>query len=203
MKNLDPNRKAKQIREARMVIVAEMMKKGASVREIAREIEMRENSGKSVSTKTVHEYQKKLLQEWKESRIQDVELAIEQKLAEIRYAKQELWEQWEKSKTDQKERSTKKKGVVGKSGDAISTALVENTTKEVINYGDVRYLAEIRMLRDQEIKLLGLNPPEKKEITGKNGAPLSPPITFISAGAMTPEQIEEFINGNRDNDEGF
>lgn len=52
-------------------------------------------------------------------------------------------------------------------------------------------------------KLIGVNEPEKKELTGKNGAPLQPPITFISAEALTPEQIEKYLYGDRTNDESF
>lgn len=202
MRNLDPNRKAKQIREGRLVIVAEMLKKGASVREIAREIQRVEGLERPISASTVHKYQTQLLDEWRKTRIKDVDLAIEQKLAEIQHAKMELWEQWEKSKTDTKEQITKKRGAVG-SQSQIKTTQVENTTKDLVNYGDVRYLAEIRALIDQEIKLLGLNAPEKRELTGKNGAPLQAPITFLSAEALTPEQIDKILNGDRINDEGF
>lgn len=43
----------------------------------------------------------------------------------------------------------------------------------------------------------------KHEHTGKDGAPLKAPVTFISADALTPEQIEKYLNGDRTDNEGF
>ncbi|CAG5072890.1 hypothetical protein DYBT9623_04429 [Dyadobacter sp. CECT 9623] len=43
----------------------------------------------------------------------------------------------------------------------------------------------------------------RHEHTGKDGTPLKAPVTFISADALTPEQIEKYLNGDRTNDEGF
>lgn len=43
----------------------------------------------------------------------------------------------------------------------------------------------------------------KHEHTGKDGAPLQAPVTFISADALTPEQLEKYLNGDRTNNEGF
>lgn len=48
-------------------------------------------------------------------------------------------------------------------------------------------------------KIHGLFAPEKQEITGKNGAPLQAPITFISAEKLTEEQIEKFLNAGSSN----
>ena len=48
-------------------------------------------------------------------------------------------------------------------------------------------------------KIHGLFAPEKQEITGKNGTPLQPPITFISAEKLTDEQIEKFLNAGTSN----
>lgn len=43
----------------------------------------------------------------------------------------------------------------------------------------------------------------KHEHTGKDGAPLQAPVTFISADALTPDQIEKYLNGDRTDNEGF
>lgn len=51
-------------------------------------------------------------------------------------------------------------------------------------------------------KIHGLFAPEKVEVAGKNGAPLQG-VTFISASALSPEQIEKYMNGDRTDDESF
>lgn len=174
MKNTDPNRTAKQIREGRLVIVAELLRKGKSVRAIAAEIQKREFSLKPPSNHTVLKYQRQLLQEWRDARLKDTDLAVQQQLEEIDFAVEELWDQWDKSKADQKLRTTKKKGeLTGRGGDSeIKTKEVENTTKEEVNCGDVRYIAEIRAQQAEKRKLLGLYPADKKDIT-TNGESLN------------------------------
>lgn len=62
---------------------------------------------------------------------------------------------------------------------------------------------EVRAIQAEINKLFGDNAPAQNEHTGKNGAPLTSPITFISAESLTPEQIDKYINGGRNNDEGF
>lgn len=69
-------------------------------------------------------------------------------------------------------------------------------TKKIKIYDKVRALEGIR-------KMMGYDQPEKTEITGKNGAPLQAPITFISAEKLTDEQIENLMNGGRTSNEGI
>lgn len=40
----------------------------------------------------------------------------------------------------------------------------------------------------------------ERVLTGKNGAPLQAPVTFISAESLTDDQIEKFINGRTGNE---
>ncbi len=117
-----------------------------------------------------------LLKEWRDSRLEDMDLALQLELERIDDTIRELWEQWEKSKTDYTKTSSKRKGSPikdGKTGTGqIKTYQKEETETEVIRLGDPSYIAEIRQQLAERRKLLGLYAAEKREITGKDGKDL-------------------------------
>jgi len=182
MGKIDGNKTAKQKREARTVIVAELFAKGYSLREIVKEVKTRlilDTYSLSTAKKDVDF----LKSEWKQARMADMDDAINHELYKINMQERELWNAWDKSKEDQKLTSKKQKGIaartkaVGPSGslvdsDKISTSSIEKTEKEEINYGDPRYQAEITKLGQERRKLMGMYAAEKKEITGKDGSPI-------------------------------
>lgn len=173
----DPNKVAKQKREARREIVAELYRKGYSIRQICKEV-MRRLNVPSCSTRSVHKDIQVLLEEWRESRIEDTDAAVQLELERIDATIRELWEQWEKSKTDYSKTTEKRKGAPRKAeGDRkerIRTYNIERTETEVVCVGDVSIIAEIRHQLMERRKLLGLYAPEKREVTGKDGADLIP-----------------------------
>lgn len=147
-----------------MVIVADLYKKGYSIRKIAAAVQEDFGLDKPPSTRTILKDVNSLLAEWKETRIGDTDLAVQLELERIDQAVSELWEAWEKSKQDQKLKSHKQKGK--QIGKGITPTEVEKTEKEEINYGDVRYITEIRHQLSERRKLLGLYQPDKIENTG-------------------------------------
>lgn len=161
-----------------MVIVAELYKKSYSYPKIKTEV-MKRLGLETYSLKTVHGDVQSLLKEWRQTRIEDMDLALQVELERIDSQITELWEAWEKSKTDHKTKHQKQKGELGagisKKGEldsTIRTTHIEKTEKEEINFGDARYQAEITRLGIERRKLLGLYAAEKKELTGKDGSPL-------------------------------
>ncbi|MGL5912794.1 MAG: hypothetical protein ACRCZB_01415, partial [Bacteroidales bacterium] len=102
--------KRKQIKQARLEIVAEMYKKGNSISKIASEVQRRLGLDKEVSKATIHRDIQTLLVEWRESRIEDVDLALQLELERIDHNVRELYDQWDKSKTDYVKTSNKRKG---------------------------------------------------------------------------------------------
>jgi hypothetical protein len=185
----DPNRTAKQIKESRLVLVGELYKKGYSFRDIREEV-LRRGDFNTYSLATVKNDVDTLLKDWRKTRIDDVDLAIQLELERIDRQLRELWEAWDKSKTDHKSKSKKQSGVAVKDGktvnqkgqltdgaDKIKTTSIEQTEKEEINFGDARYQNEITKLGVERRKLLGLYAPEKKELTGKDGKDLIPSLT--------------------------
>jgi hypothetical protein len=168
-------KKRRQVKLSRLEIVAELYKRGNSVRKIKAEVMKRLGLG-SYSTKTVHSDIQTLLKEWRDSRLEDMDLALQLELERIDEAVRDLWEQWEKSKTDYTKTSSKRKGSPvsdKKTGTSqIKTYQKEETETDVIRLGDPSYIAEIRQQLAERRKLLGLYAPDKREITGKDGKDL-------------------------------
>ena len=78
------------IKQARMVIVAELYKRGWNIRRIADEVKAR--MGTSCSTRTIWNDIQDLLKEWQANRIQDVDARLQLELERIDDCVAELWE---------------------------------------------------------------------------------------------------------------
>ncbi|MFB5946105.1 hypothetical protein [Albibacterium profundi] len=166
---------ARQKKEARLAAIAALYRKGWSYRAIAAKIQ--EDLGVKISHMTVKNDVQTLLVEWRENRVEDMDLAVQLELERIDATIMELWDAWEKSKEDQELKSEKKKGVllpngrkiVSKDGDlvderSIRTIAAERTEKTEIGYGDVRYITEIRHQLIERRKIMGMYAAEKKEV---------------------------------------
>ena len=163
-------RTARQIREARLEVVAELYKRGYSYRKIRTETMARMNLP-AYSLSTVKTDVGILLKEWRESRLSDMDAALTLELARIDETIQELWSQWERSKTDYQQRTSKKKGTPNRNQDGVEqsgirTHSIEEIKTDKIMLGDVSYISEIRAQLAERRKLLGLYAPEKKDISG-------------------------------------
>lgn len=178
-----PHQSAKQAKEARLVIVGELYKKGYTYRQI-REVVMRSTGKPTYSLETVKKDVDSLLAEWRKTRIDDVDMAIQLELAAIDRQLIELWEAWDRSKTDQKLKSKKQSGVAikekgasvitpggkmkeGEGKSKIIPRSIEQTEKDEVNFGDPRYQDLINKLRMERRKLLGLYAVDKSELTLK------------------------------------
>lgn len=168
-------RRRRQLKISRLEIVAQLYKRGNSMRKIQSEV-MKRLGLETYGVSTVKRDIDTLLKEWRDSRLEDMDLALQLELERIDEAVRDLWEQWEKSKTDYTKTSSKRKGSPikdGKTGTSqIKTYQKEETETEVIRLGDPSYIAEIRQQLAERRKLLGLYAAEKREITGKDGKDL-------------------------------
>ena len=161
-----------QIKTARLEIVSQLYKRGYSIRAIRAEVMSRLDLA-TYSTQTVHKDVQTLLKEWRESRLEDMDDALQLELTRIDDTVQELWEQWEKSKEDYTRTQRKRKGAPARSGNqdnnssdgGIRTFSVEEKTQQVIMLGNPAYIAEIRQQLAERRKLLGLYAAEKRNIT--------------------------------------
>ena len=85
----------------------------------------------------------------------DINEAKARELAKIDNLETEYWTAWEKSKEDYKQKSTKAKGT----GEVAIT--LEKTTKEVIVYGDPRFLAGIQWCISKRCDIIGIDAPKQ------------------------------------------
>ena len=169
-------RKRRQLKLSRLEIVAGLYKRGYSIRKIQSEV-MKRLGLETYSTATVNRDIQTLLKEWRESRLADMDLALQLELERIDETCRELWEQWEKSKTDYTKTTRKQKGTPkhdNKTGQTSNkTYRIERTETEVTCLGDPSYIAEIRQQLAERRKLLGMYAPDRREITGKDGKDLT------------------------------
>jgi vacuolar-type H+-ATPase subunit H len=191
--------KRNKLKEARLEVVGQLYKRGYSYAEIAREATSRLNPERPYSKQTIFLDCQLLLKQWKEERVQNVDDAIQKELAIIDDIIKQLWIAWDKSVLDQELRSSKKKGEISK-GDStkVTTKEIEEAVKSEINYGDVRYISEIRANLIERRKLLGLYSPEKKELTGSNGGAIQTEnkTTIIEYSKLSDSTLQELINAS-------
>lgn len=163
------DKRQNQMKLARLEIVSTLYKRGYSYRKIKEEV-MKRLDLKTYSLQTVKRDIQTLLDEWRESRLEDTDELVTLELARIDDTCRELWEQWEKSKTDYNKTQRKQKGSPSRDAEtgqtSIRTYQTERTETEVISLGDPSYIAEIRKQLEERRKLLGLYAPEKKELSG-------------------------------------
>ena len=187
------NQKRNQVKLARLEIVAKLYKRGTSIRKIRDEV-MRRLDLPTYSLQTVHKDVRTLLDEWRESRLDDLDDAIELELQRIDDTVRELWEQWEKSKTDYSKTESKQKGSPSRDKDTgqttIRTFQTERKETEVVSLGNPAYISEIRQQLAERRKLLGLYAPEKKDVQGG----ISFASFLMESGAL--DDAERSINEN-------
>ena len=187
------NQKRNQVKLARLEIVAKLYKRGYSIRKIRDEV-MRRLDLPTYSLQTVHKDVRSLLDEWRESRLDDWDDALEHELQRIDDTVRELWEQWEKSKTDYSKTESKQKGSPSRDKDTgqttIRTFQTERKETEVVSLGNPAYISEIRQQLAERRKLLGLYAPEKKDVQGG----ISFASFLMESGAL--DDAERSINEN-------
>ncbi|MGN0206793.1 MAG: hypothetical protein ACI4BC_06080 [Muribaculaceae bacterium] len=158
----------RQAKIARLEIVSKMFLRQHTVRQIRAEVMKRLNL-KTYSTSTVQSDLKTVLEELQEQRLDHSEYGLQLELERIDETCRELWAQWEKSKEDYVRTMRKRKGVpqFGDEGGKSKTTQIETSESNVVGLGNVAYISEIRAQLQERRKLLGLYPPDKKEVSGE------------------------------------
>lgn len=182
---------AKQLQ--RMEIIAPLFKHGYTYREMQREVMARLNL-KSYSLRQVKYDIDALLKEWQEYRVTAVDANIQLELQRIDNIVREAWGAWEKSKEDYK-RIRQQQDRVPVGGDAggdgeegdLSLVHASQTTENVVECGDPRYLDVINRQLQERRKLLGLYAPEKQVSVSSANVKVNP------TDEMSLEDIEAEI----------
>jgi hypothetical protein len=184
--SLPQDRRRRQLKTARLDIIAELYKRGYSLRKITEEVKRRLNIPKLAVSTTYNDVQT-LLKEWRESRIENIDQALQLELERIDDTTAELWEQWDKSKEEAQKTTTTRSGrIKGKGGSGIETDAVSESRTNVGGLGNPAYIAEIRQQLIERRKLLGLYAPEARQVKGEVTVH-RPPCE------MTTEEIEAEI----------
>lgn len=164
-----------QAKLGRLEVLSKLYLRGYSVRGIRAEV-MKRLSLETYSISTCQKDIHTLLDEWRENRLDDMDMALQLELERIDDTVRELWSQWEKSKEDYVRQVQSRKGSPKRNQETgeetIKTYNVENTTTNIIGLGNPQYISEIRQQLAERRKLLGLYAAEKKELTGKDGKDL-------------------------------
>lgn len=162
--SLPQDRRRRQLKTARLDIIAELYKRGYSLRKITEEVKRRLNIPKLAVSTTYNDVQT-LLKEWRESRIENIDQALQLELERIDDTTAELWEQWDKSKEEAQKTTTTRSGrIKGKGGSGIETDAVSESRTNVGGLGNPAYIAEIRQQLIERRKLLGLYAPEARQV---------------------------------------
>lgn len=163
-------KKHAQMKLARLEIVGKLYKRGYSVRGIREEV-LNRLALDTYSLSTCQKDIQTLLEEWRETRLDDMDMALQLELERIDDTVRELWSQWEKSKEDYVRQVQNRKGSPKRNQETgeetIKTYNVENTTTNIVGLGNPQYISEIRQQLAERRKLLGLYAPEKKDISGE------------------------------------
>lgn len=188
------HKRQNQIKTARLEIVSQLYKRGYSIRAIRAEVMCRLDLA-TYSTQTVHRDVQALLKEWRESRLENIDDALQLELSRIDDAERELWEQWEKSKEDYTKKQRKRKGRPARDaqednggGEGIRTFSIEEQSQDIIGLGDPRYIAEIRQQQSERRKLLGLYKTQV-DVTGTLGGEIE--IRCVRTGYAPATSEEE------------
>ena len=165
--SLPQDRRRRQLKTARLDIIAELYKRGYSLRKITEEVKRRLNIPKLAVSTTYNDVQT-LLKEWRESRIENIDQALQLELERLDATTAALWEQWDKSTAEAQTTTTTRSGrIKGKGNAGIETDAVSESRTNVGGLGNPAYIAEIRQQLIERRKLLGLYAPEARQVKGE------------------------------------
>lgn len=129
--------------------VAELYLRGWSQREIADDIDM--------SVATVNRDLSAIQEQWTESALIDMDVAMARQLARLQKLEDEAWEAWHKSKEDKTiEKKKRRERIASGDGENRPSEIeMRETTKS--RYGNTAILDRIMRIVDRRTELLGLD----------------------------------------------
>lgn len=144
--------------------------RGYGPTEIARRVGLAQSTVTRVLQKVQAEYNAR------SERITKVE--VERKLVELRALKAELYEAWERSKSERQVSEQQKTEGAGANG-GQGVEIRKTKLKKELRDGNVYYANAIRGVIKEENELMGLYPPKRTEHSGIDGGPIETTATII------------------------
>ena len=184
----------RQAQLSRIEIISGLYKRGYSFREIRSEV-MKRLDLETYSLETVHKDITRMLDEWREHRIDRIDQVVQLELQRNDDIIKEAWQAWDKSKTDYERKSAKQQGLPKRSDEnsdgGISTTKIEQSKELVIRYGDPRYLDLILKVQERNAKLLGYDSPIKVDVYNAPPKDEAPASAEYDLSALPPELLVE------------
>ena len=182
----------RQAQIARIDIISGLYKRGYSFREIRSEV-MKRLDLETYSLETVHKDITRMLDEWREQRIDRIDQVVQLELQRNDDIIKEAWQAWDKSKTDYERKSAKQQGLPTRTDDntegGISTTKIEQSKELVIRYGDPRYLDLILKVQERNAKLLGYDSPIKVDVYNTPPKDEAPASAEYDLTVLPPEML--------------
>lgn len=150
-----------------MELIAKLTRRGYDLKLIAKELA--KVRPYTLSYVTVFNDLKKIRAEWKANTLRDIGAIQEQELKGLCDQERECWAAWEKSKLAAEK---KKQRVRSGSGANGAGQVAERSEEREEQCGDPSFQRLILDIREKRAKILGLNAPERTELSGPNGGPI-------------------------------
>ncbi len=135
-----------------------------------------------ISQQTISNDIKALQKRWLESSLVSFDEAKAQEIEKINHLEMTYWAAYENSKDPTVRRKTVKK---------VDGAVTEGTQEVIADTGDPRFLQGVLNCIDRRIKLLGLDAPTKREVSGPGGAP----IATVDMSSLSEDQLKRLAAG--------
>jgi hypothetical protein len=151
-----------------------------------------------LSTPTVSRDLQHLYKEWQESSLVDIDKAKSQELAKVDRLEREYWQAWERSCKDAE--TMRQEGSKKKDGKVEPDKVVKTAKGQA---GDSRFLAGIQWCINKRCELLGLDAPEKHDITS-GGKRLGEPTQAVYDRAFSTfvDTVGKEISGENGGSDG-
>ncbi len=185
-------------KDADLEYIAKWRVRGKSLRDIADMLD--EEREYPMSYPTVRKDAEGLTKHWREQAAEFTKAAKERTLVELEAVAGEAWLAWEKSKKDRLFNTLKKKGIVSdaktEKENAAAMALAESTIRKEGQTGDPAYLTIILGCAEKRARLLGVEAPQKVQMTDQAGAPVPVGNLMPIINIIMPEGSFDPFNAN-------
>jgi hypothetical protein len=173
-------------RERDKQYITEWYLKGYSCRSIAVYLSEKVGIPNYLSYKTISKEVAYIISEWQKERIDDINHQKTIELEKLNKLERTYWMAWEKSIEDYEKKAKKMKGPLGfdKKGEQLKPTEQELHSISMTSFGNPSYLSGIERCIERRCKILGIDAPQKHDITS-NG------IGFADFLKTTSNEVEE------------
>ena len=176
--NQNSKLRTRRAMEARMNVVAELLGRGYTYKEIAEECQRRLLLVERPSVSAICNDAKRLRQEWLKERVKDIDELMAQELHAVNLVIKEAWRKWLDSCEDYTTKTQRQVGVP-KADASVETIRAYMMSSEFRGDGNPYYLTVILKALEQRRKILGM---DRMALDVRNQVSGSVEIRYVSAG---------------------